>query len=733
MRQPASVSPPEGLQQGRSAQGKFRPDIQGLRAVAVVAVVLFHAAMPGIGGGFVGVDVFFVISGFLITGLLWREASDTGTVRLRRFYGARARRLLPAAAAVGVITMIGAVFLLPVGESRVAAADGIASALYVSNYWFILRDVSYFNDAGHLPTSPFQHYWSLGVEEQFYLVWPALILGTAWLLRKLLRRNRTQATATARPYLVVLAAVTATSFALSFVVTYVMPAVAFFSLPTRAWQLAVGGLVALTADRWRRLPPRAAVIMGWAGLALIAWACTRLSGITPYPGIAALLPTLGAALVIGAGTTTPAQGCGRLLGTPPMRAIGEISYSWYLWHWPILIFAPLVVGHPLGLAERLAAAVLSAGLAVLTLRYLENPLRFAPGVRNSPRRSLALGGAATAIAACTGAALLHAVPIPVGRGAPATPVDITATPPPAGSTIDDYDTAVRDVFAQVHAAVAASANLAAVPSNLNPSLRDASAEQKMQSFNGCVRSFFEAGQPECATGDTSSATTIALVGDSHAAMWVPAFEQMATQRSWRLETLAKAGCPSVSVPVTNTFQRIAAGLQKCDEWRAQTLNRLRADKPQLIVVSVWRQYGSGTSRNWQPGFQSYDAAWLAGLTHLVRQLRDIGSEVLVLGPVPDPQSVVPICLSGHLDDPMACTPTRSTAVNESGISAESAATESGGGQYADLSNLFCSADRCPVIVGNTLVYFDWSHITLEYARLLAPVMGALADRELAHR
>ena len=732
MRDAHGVRPTEDPQ-GHRTQSVFRPDIQGLRAVAVLAVVLFHAAVPGFGGGFVGVDVFFVISGFLITGLLWREAKGTGTVRLRSFYGARARRLLPAAAAVGVLTMIGAVILLPVGESRVAMTDGIASALYVSNYWFILRDVSYFNDAGHLPTSPFQHYWSLGVEEQFYLVWPTLILGTAWLIRKLLRRNRSQATSSERPYVVILAAVAATSFALSFVVTYVMPAVAFFSLPTRAWQLAVGGLVALTADRWRRLPPRAAMFMGWAGLALIALACTRLSGTTLYPGIAALLPTLGAALVIGAGTATPDQGCGRLLGTPPMRAIGEISYSWYLWHWPILIFAPLIVGHSLGLAGRLTAAVISAGLAALTLRYLENPLRFAPSVRNSPRRSLALGAVATAIAACTGAALLHAVPIPVGRGAPATPVNITATRPPAGSTIDAYDTAVRDVFAQVRVAVAASADLAAIPSNLSPALRDASAEKKMQSFNGCVRSFFEAGQPECATGDTTSATTVALVGDSHAAMWIPAFEQMATQRRWRLETLAKAGCPSVSVPVTGTVQRIAGSLQKCDEWRAQTLDRLRADKPQLIVVSVWRQYGSDTSRNWQPGFQSYDAAWLASLTRLVRQLRDTGSKVLVLGPVPDPQSVVPICLSGHLDDPMACAPSRSTAVNESGIAAESAATESGGGRYVDLTNLFCTADRCPVIVGSTLVYFDWSHITLEYARLLGPVMGALADRELAHR
>ena len=158
-----------------------------------------------------------------------------------------------------------------------------------------------------------------------------------------------------RPYLVVLALVAAVSFALSLVATHVMPPVAFFSLPTRAWQLAVGGLVALTAGQWRRLPPRAAAITGWAGLALILLACTQLSATTPYPGTAALLPMLGAALVIGAGCATPTQGCGRVLALPPMRAIGRVSYSWYLWHWPVLVLAPALLGHPLGLAGRLAA------------------------------------------------------------------------------------------------------------------------------------------------------------------------------------------------------------------------------------------------------------------------------------------------------------------------------------------------------------------------------------------
>ena len=722
MRQADAVSPTEEAQGRGSARSGFRPDIEGLRAVAVVAVVLFHAEVPGVGGGFVGVDVFFVISGFLITGLLWREVNTTGTVRLRRFYGARARRLLPASATVGVVTAIASVVVLPPLQARSVMGDGIASALYVSNYRFILDGVDYL--AADLPPSPFQHYWSLGVEEQFYLVWPALIIGTAWLIRRVRRRTRADATASQRPYLVVLALVAAVSFAMSLVITYVMPPVAFFSLPTRAWQLALGGLVALTAGQWRRLPALAAAITGWGGLALILLACTHLGTTTLYPGTAALLPTLGAVLVIGAGCATAAQGCGRVLAVSPMRAIGRISYSWYLWHWPVLVLAPALLGHPLGLAGRLAAALVSGGLAVLTLRFIENPLRFAAPIRRSALASLALGGVATAVAACVGVVLLVVVPTPVGRGAPAAALTVTAASPPTGSTIDADNAAVRQAFAQVQAAVAASAELKAVPSNLTPPLANAAAELKAMYVNGCLRNYFQGGQPECATGDTASTTTVALVGDSHAAMWNPAFQQIAAQRRWRLEMLSKAACPLMDLP----FHRLAT---HCEQWRGQIIARLRAEHPRLVVVSMWRRYVAGHGW-WLPGFTSYDPAWLDSLTRLVQQLRATGAKVLVLGQIPDPHSEVPICLSGHPDDATACSPPRSTAVNQLGIAAESAATQAGGGQYADLTELFCTTDLCPVIVGNTLVFLDWSHMTREYSRLLAPVVGALADRALTH-
>jgi peptidoglycan/LPS O-acetylase OafA/YrhL len=724
-----SVSPTEETQGQRPARKEFRPDIEGLRALTLLAILLFHADVPGVDGGFVGPDIFFMISGFLITGQLWREVRTTGTIGLGPFFGARVRRLLPVSALVGVATVIASAFLVSPLQARSVLEDGIACALYVGNYWFIAQNVDYFG--GHQPPSPFQHYWTLGVEEQFYLVWPVMIIGTAWLVRHA-RRRRAGALSnpSQRPYLAVLAAIAAASFALSLVTTYLVPPAAYFSLPTRAWQLAVGGLVALTAEQWRRLPALTAKITGWTGLALILVACNQFTPATPYPGTAALLPVLGTALVLGAGITAPSQGCGRILALSPMRAMGRLSYSWYLWHWPFLVLTPLLLGHPLGLAGRLTAVLASGGLAVLTLRFVENPLRFAPALRRSPLASLAVGGAATALAACVGVAMMAWVPTPsfVGRGAPAAALTVTAAPAPPGSAIDAYDAAVRQAFSQVQAAVAAGAELKAVPSNLDPPLGDASAAQLGWSSNGCMRTQKEAGQPECATGDTASTTTVALVGDSHAAMWDPAFELIATQRHWRLEMLAKAACALIDVPVAKHLNGLMEHFVHCEQWRAQILARLRAEHPRLVVVSMSRE---GSAGSWQAGYTPYDPAWIDSLTRLVHQLRDTGAKVLVLGPIPDPQTSVPDCLSGHLDEVSACSPPRSIAVNQPGIAAESAATKASGGQYADLTELFCAANRCPVIVGNTLVYFDWNHLALAYGRQLAPAMGTVADRALA--
>jgi hypothetical protein len=567
----------------------------------------------------------------------------------------------------------------------------------------------------------------LGVEEQFYLVWPALIIVTAWLIRRARRGSGgdKQSGSSARPYLIVLTVVTVASFSLSVVLTNLVPPVAFFSLPTRAWQLAAGGLVALTAVGWSRLSPRAAAVIGWAGLGAIVLACNQFSAAMVYPGTAALLPTLGAVLVIGAGCATPSRGCGWLLGLSPMRAIGRVSYSWYLWHWPILLLAlwsiAPVTGHALLLG--LAGVLLSLGLAALTLRFIENPMRYAAPVRRSAGRSLAVGGVATAMAVVVGFVLY--APGPVGRGAPAATLAVVATALPAGSPMDAYNAEVQSTVRQVRAAVAGAVGLRAVPSNLDPQLAAANTGELNP---GCFRSFSQKGQPECAAGDTASSTTVALIGDSNAQSWEPAFLQVAEQQHWRLETMTRASCPMLDLPINNPMT--GRHYTECETWRSEIVARLQAERPRLIVVNMMRRYGAGNG--WDVGFTAYEPAWISSLTRLTQELRSTGAEVLILGPIPDPGSPIPQCLSSHLDDASACAPSRSDAVNEPGIAAEAVATTAGGGQYVDVSDLFCTADRCPVIVGNTLVYFDQNHMTAAYSRVLAPVIRALAARALAN-
>jgi peptidoglycan/LPS O-acetylase OafA/YrhL len=695
----------------------------------VLAVVLFHAGVPGVSGGFIGVDVFFVVSGFLITGILLREATNTGTIALPRFYAARARRLLPAAGTVLLATAVASTILLPPLQARSVLGDAIGCALYVGNYRFAIHGTDYL--AADAPPSPFQHYWSLGVEEQFYLLWPALIIGTAWVVRRRLRSadyrrspdNRRSADNQAIPFLAVLAVVGAASFVISLDWTHTLPPWAFFSLPSRGWELAVGGLVALSAPAWRRLPPIPAAVAGWGGLVLIVVTCTQLGAKTPYPGTAALMPVLGTALIVGAGCAAPAIGVGTALSASSLRSVGRLSYSWYLWHWPVLLLAPPLLGHSLSLAGRLTAAAVSAGLAALTLRNIENPGRFAAPLRRSPARSLALGGAITAAAVCAGLVLMTLVPVPVGHGAPASALTVKASgPAPAAVAVDPRDTAVQQLTAQVQAAVAASVGVRDIPSNLSPSISDAPSDKPAVFFNGCVRSWRDVGQPECVSGDPDSPTTVALVGDSHAAMWNPAFKPLAEQRHWRLETLAKVTCPLQNLPITSPY--LGREFTECEQWRGQILSRLQDEHPRLIILSMSRRYGADF------GFTSYDPAWISSLTGLVAQLRSTGATVLVLGPIPDPHSTAPTCLSAHLDDATACSQPRQVAVNDAGIAAEKAATVAGGGQYADLADLFCTADTCPMIVGNNLLFRDDNHVTIEYAQTLEPVLGALADRAL---
>ena len=365
------------------ARDRFRPDLEGLRALAVVLVLLYHAEIPGFGGGFVGVDVFFVLSGFLITGLIVREIGQTGRVSLPAFYARRARRLVPAALLVIAVTMLASVFLLPPLRVPDVAGDAAASALYVSNIRFALQATDYLQ--ADVAPSPLLHYWSLGVEEHFYLVWPALLAITAGLAR-----GRTRLIA------LVIAVVAGASLALSIVLTDAAAPWAFFSLPTRAWELGLGAIVAVTAVHLARAPARLSAGAAAAGVGLIVAAGIVIGQDTPYPGLAALLPTIGAALVIAAGTGGTVSATARLLGRRPVRFMGRISYSLYLWHWPILVLPAAALGTALPMPARIGLALLAIPIAAASQRWVEEPIhrgrlleRF--GGRR-PSRSLALAG-----------------------------------------------------------------------------------------------------------------------------------------------------------------------------------------------------------------------------------------------------------------------------------------------------------------------------------------------------
>ena len=305
-------------------------------------------------------------------------------------------------------------------------------------------------------------------------------------------------------------------------------------------------------------------------------------------------------------------------------------------------------------------------------------------------------------------------PVPVGQGMAASPVA------PAGHAGPSAEKApppmsVRD---QVMAAVAKSAEPGPVPANLTPALN---AIAKPEVFvNGCVLSWRDVAQPECASGDVGSATTVALVGDSHAAMWQPALESAAQERHWRLETMSKVLCPFLDLPINSPY--LGRKFTECEQWRGSVMGRLFKEKPKVIVLDMSRRYGADF------GFTSYDQAWLDSLTLVVKTLRGTGAKVLVLSQVPDPHQTVPACVSAHMDNVVECAPTRRDGLNDGGIAAEAAATAAGGGQYAELSELFCTSDRCPVVVGNTLVYRDDNHITTEYARVLAPLVTEMIER-----
>jgi peptidoglycan/LPS O-acetylase OafA/YrhL len=672
--------------------GGFRADIEGLRAIAVLLVVLGHVGLRFVPGGYVGVDVFFVISGFLITSLLVRDAS-TGRLSITRFYARRAVRLLPAAVLVLVVTLVAARLLLPVVRLGSFAKDALAATGYVANLRFAFTGTDYLS-ADQSP-SPFQHFWSLAVEEQFYLFWP-LLIGLAGRRRRVLGA--------------VLGVLVAGSFALSVTETARSAPWAYFGPHTRVWELGVGALLALwtTAEKRRggvvdSAPPRTG--WGWSvasltGLAMIMGATLRFDDATAYPGWRAALPVGGTALLLA----SHGAGLGRLLTLGPVQAAGRYSYGWYLWHWPVLVIAPV---HDTW--QRLLAALCALGLAALTHRFVESPIR---RLRDRPRRALSLGAAlsaAAAVVACALVVLPH--PTPTGPDQADVRATLAAAPDPG---------------AALAGLIRRSRGLDLLPANLRPALARAGHDRAPVWDNGCHADVPVTEAPAgCVFGDPASATTVVLFGDSHAAQWFPALDLIARRRHWRLVSLSKSSCSAADLPLWHdTLKR---PYTECEAFHRSAIARIAALRPALVVI--------GSSFNYRPAHPGADEdeQWKAAWDRTFAELTATGAEVAAIADTPYMGQSVPECLGrpGNQEHATNCRRSlRSALRGPAQRRVFRAYATSGPARIIDPVDWFCS-DACPAVVGDTLVYRDSNHMTTTYAQALAPVLAAaLPD---AHR
>jgi len=688
----------------------FRPDVEGLRAVAVILVVLFHCG-AWIPGGYVGVDVFFVISGFLITTQLVRELRETGRISLRGFYARRARRILPAATLTTVVTVVVAGVLLPPLAAIRVFGDARAAAVFGANIHFAARDANYF--AADLPPSPLQHYWSLSVEEQFYFLWPLLLVISSLVWIGLRRRSAQKAAgrkSVSRPrfpvVIVILAAVAALSFAGSVLQTPQSATVAYYSLATRAWELAAGALVALSLPLAARLAKRVAGVLTWTGVACIAVAAAVFGSSTPYPGDAALLPVAGAAAIIFAGAAAGRhRGAEAVLGTAPFQRVGAWSYSWYLWHWPVLILAPALLGHSLSKLEALTMAVISLLIAVLCFVLIERPVRRMQTFVRRP--SLGLAGGAVLVAISLGAVAL-AGPVFASLSAAGLPV--------ARPVLISHGT--RSLTAQLAADLRAGVRTRAVPSNLDPSITAAPEDDPIIAKNGCLLVDSAVKSKVCVYGDKSSHTTVVLFGDSHASVWFPALNRISVQRGWRLVVMAKSGCPAAAVNVV----RFGKLFTNCPIWRRDAERQIARLHPALVVVAYSQYLGGDRPLAGVP--TGYGSTWLDGTEATFSFLHRAAERAVFITDVPMLTQVAPDCVSAHLSDVRSCTVARTTGIRYPGVTHQElqlAARNHIDG--IDSTPWFCTADRCPVIVDNILMYRDAQHMTPQWSRFLTPVLS----------
>ena len=648
-------------QAGMGKAVSFRPDIEGLRGIAVLLVVAFHAHVWPWRGGFLGVDIFFVLSGYLITALLLQELETSGTLSLVGFYARRARRLLPAAAVVVVFVVLAGIFLLSPIEQIRYSKTALATTMYVSNLWFIRQSSDYF--AADTANNPLLHTWSLAVEEQFYFLWPVLV----WVAFRLSRSRSGLCK--------ILGGMSVLSLVASIWLTRTNQPWAFFGSPPRAWEFGIGGIacmvpVALFTNKYGKS------IASWASLLVVLGAAMWFRPGEAFPGSRALIPALATALLLIVGAAEISAGAGRMLAHPILQWFGRLSYSWYLWHWPLLIYAAVIFPR-ISIYGRLLAVTVALLAAFLTQHAIENPVRFNRGLMSRPVLCLGLAG------------VLMVVSMSISLGS--------------------YR------LSKNRELVPGQRMLQAVVDEFSP-----------LSNSGCIANFGETRAHPCVFGDKQSDTTVALFGDSHAAHWFPAFEKIAQERKWKLVTFLKFACPTADVPVFNP--RLGRVETECAEWRADALTQITALHPNLIVVGNSSSYVNTPSR--PEGYGTSSAAeWEEGTRRTLAVFDRAGLRTVVFHDVPLPRMDVPICLSRAMAHRWYqenwCTSPRTDALDPDVLRAEQeAVTGLRAVSVVDFSDVFCDASTCRVEVQGEPIYRDQDHMHAAFSRSLAPMLSS---------
>ncbi|MFZ7086613.1 acyltransferase family protein [Curtobacterium sp. RRHDQ10] len=645
-----------------------RPDVQGLRALAVVLVLGFHAHVPFLPGGYVGVDVFFVVSGFVITRMLLVEHHATGRIDLRRFVRRRIERLVPLTIVVVAVTVLVARSRLPPLASGRFVGDGVAALAGVENVVLAARGSDYL--AG---TSPglFQQFWSLGVEWQFYAVAGPLL---ALALRGVDGRARVAA---------LVGFLSGLSFLSIPVVATLGGAWAFHSAPTRAWEFGVGALVALACVGRRSLPAVAAVPVRLAGVAAIATAALCLGDSTPFPGVATLLPVLGAAAIVVPAARARADLVTRVLSSGPAVRLGAVSFSVYLWHWPVLVLPAIAWGTPLPPVQRAVAVAVVVAASFPSERFLERaPRRWAERIGGVRAVS-----ALAAVSVCVAVAGVATVPQRVASSR-------TASAPTVAEVLDG------------------PAATRFVPANARPSLTGAAEDLPAVYRDGCIATLSADARHACGTERDTGAGTIVLFGDSQAAQWASPLRTIAAGAGMRLVVVARAACPAADIAVRNP--QLRERYTACERWRADALTRIAALRPTVVVVAEATSIYEGH----QLGPRPFASQWRRGMDRSVRRLG--AGRVVLLRETPRWDADPNACLSAHVDAARECErPVTDPHTADVRRMVDDFAASATVARVVDPTPWLCS-DRCPAVLWDVVVYRDEHHLTDVAARTMTP-------------